>query len=271
MGIKALMAAGALAATAAGGVLLHQFSAEKPPRLAGPLTVEIPGGEVSFRPIGNFQRGGKTVTAPFRTEIVPPLHMMVHQVTRGEYQTCVAAGACAASIATGSTDLPQTHVSWVDAAAYASWLAEETGQPWRLPTAPEWQRAAAERFGDALPEHADLDPGQRMLLQYAQGTLLRGRVAYSLRPAGSYGVNSMGVADMSRGVWEWTGSCMENASVQPDGTLGASGLYCGVRVAGGVHRALVIDFVRDASAGGCAAGLPPDYLGFRLVRSAASE
>jgi hypothetical protein len=34
----------------------------------------------------------------------------------------------------------------------------------------------------------------------------------------------------------------------------------------GRHRAVVIDFVRDASAGGCAAGVPPDHLGFRLVR-----
>ncbi|TNC43206.1 formylglycine-generating enzyme family protein, partial [Rubellimicrobium rubrum] len=33
------------------------------------------------------------------------------------------------------------------------------------------------------------------------------------------------------------------------------------------HRAAVIDFVRDASSGGCAAGVPPHHLGFRLVRT----
>jgi len=42
--------------------------------------------------------------------------------------------------------------------------------------------------------------------------------------------------------------------------------YGGVRIAGGRHRAAIIDFVRDASVGGCAVGLPPDHLGFRLVR-----
>ncbi|MES2551670.1 MAG: formylglycine-generating enzyme family protein, partial [Pseudomonadota bacterium] len=26
-----------------------------------------------------------------------------------------------------------------------------------------------------------------------------------------------------------------------------------------------VDFIRDARSGGCAAGVPPDYLGFRLV------
>jgi hypothetical protein len=41
---------------------------------------------------------------------------------------------------------------------------------------------------------------------------------------------------------------------------------CGVRVAEGRHRAYVTDFIRDARAGGCASGVPPSHLGFRLVR-----
>ena len=41
---------------------------------------------------------------------------------------------------------------------------------------------------------------------------------------------------------------------------------CGVRVAEGQHRTYVTDFIRDARAGGCAVGVPPDNLGFRLVR-----
>jgi hypothetical protein len=40
---------------------------------------------------------------------------------------------------------------------------------------------------------------------------------------------------------------------------------CGVRVVEGQHRAYVTDFIRDAKAGGCAVGVPPDNLGFRLV------
>ena len=41
---------------------------------------------------------------------------------------------------------------------------------------------------------------------------------------------------------------------------------CGVRVVEGQDRAYVTDFIRDARAGGCAVGIPPDNLGFRLVR-----
>jgi len=41
---------------------------------------------------------------------------------------------------------------------------------------------------------------------------------------------------------------------------------CGVRVVEGQHRSYVTDFIRDARGGGCMAGVPPDNLGFRLVR-----
>ena len=46
---------------------------------------------------------------------------------------------------------------------------------------------------------------------------------------------------------------------------------CGVRVAEGQHRSYVTDFIRDARAGGCAAGLPPSNLGFRLIREPKNE
>jgi hypothetical protein len=46
-------------------------------------------------------------------------------------------------------------------------------------------------------------------------------------------------------------------------------LNCGVRVVEGRHRTYVSDFIRDARAGGCAVGVPPSNLGFRLVRDAA--
>lgn len=41
-----------------------------------------------------------------------------------------------------SPRLPITHVCWEDAAAYAGWWAEQTGQPWRLPHSVEWEKAA---------------------------------------------------------------------------------------------------------------------------------
>ena len=41
---------------------------------------------------------------------------------------------------------------------------------------------------------------------------------------------------------------------------------CGVRLLEGRHRTPMNIFVRDAMGGGCSVGVPPDNLGFRLVR-----
>jgi formylglycine-generating enzyme required for sulfatase activity len=197
---------------------------------------------------------------------VAAFNIMTYQVSHADYQGCVTSGACTDTTGPRPASQPQTNVNWMDAVAFAHWLSAETGETWRLPTAAEWQLAAADRYGDASADTDDLDPGQRMLAQYERGTLLRGRVNTSLRPSGGFGKNSLGVADMAGNVWEWTNDCSENGTLDADGNLKTTEPYCGVRVAGGIHRAVVIDFVRDASVGGCAVGLPPDFLGVRLVR-----
>jgi len=55
------------------------------------------------------------------------------------------------------------------------------------------------------------------------------------------------------------------------GAVARTTANCGVRIAEGAHRAYVTDFIRDARAGRCAAGTPPDNLGFRLVRDEVSS
>jgi formylglycine-generating enzyme required for sulfatase activity len=71
---------------------------------------------------------------------------------------------------------------------------------------------------------------------------------------------------MSGNVWEWTATCFMRSALDDEGWTVKQTRNCGVRVAEGAHRAYVTDFIRDARAGGCAAGTPPDNLGFRLVR-----
>lgn len=236
------------------------------PRNEGPQTVAIPAGEIAFRPFGSFSYAGKTRSPALATAQVGAFEITKYQVTRSEFAACVADGACEAGLV-GSGNLPQTHVNFADAQAYAAWLSRATGARWRLPSELEWKRAAAERYGDATPEaQDDLDPGERMLAQYERGILLRGAATSALRPVGGWGLNAMGVADISGNVWEWTTGCMENGTVDVDGRVLTSDPYCTVRIAGGRHRAAIIDFVRDPQVGGCAVGLPPDYLGFRLVR-----
>ncbi|MCP4418818.1 MAG: SUMF1/EgtB/PvdO family nonheme iron enzyme, partial [Chloroflexi bacterium] len=46
---------------------------------------------------------------------------------------------------------PQVGTTWYEAVAYASWLAEKTGKPYRLPTEAEWERAARHTDGRTYP------------------------------------------------------------------------------------------------------------------------
>jgi formylglycine-generating enzyme required for sulfatase activity len=79
-------------------------------------------------------------------------------------------------------------------------------------------------------------------------------------------VNEHGIEDLAGNVWEWTSTCFVRSRMDAAGNAGKPTVNCGVRVAEGAHRAYVTDFIRDARAGGCAQGVPPANLGFRLVR-----
>jgi hypothetical protein len=68
----------------------------------------------------------------------------------------------------------------------------------------------------------------------------------------------------SPAVWEWTNSCFVRISLDGERER-ITNTNCGVRVVEGAHRSYMTDFIRDPRSGGCAAGVPPANLGFRLV------
>ncbi|WP_210527045.1 formylglycine-generating enzyme family protein [Rubellimicrobium arenae] len=228
----------------------------------GPDLVRLPAETWSYRPAGTWRRDGRQVDPPLlRMDGPQPLLIMRAQVSRAEYAACVADGVCAA-VRPGPGDEPQTDVNWYDATAYAGWLSRRTGQMWRLPTDAEWQRAAAERFADDALGDASLT--DRWLARYSHES--EGEPDPLLRRRGGWGENSRGVADLAGNVWEWTNDCVVTGTFDAGGQVAGRDEFCGARVVEGRHRAVVVDFIRDASAGGCAAGVPPQHLGFRLVR-----
>ena len=239
--------------------------------LPAAATVMVMPRSIIYPPPGEFLRGGHPEAAvPQSLAIGEPIEIMTYQVSSAEYALCVDAGACrpAGDRPKASGERPATGVSYLDADAYASWYSQATGESWRLPTDPEWALAAAERFVGDLKGVVDdpRNPARRWLSNYAAEAGAKRQPDPLPRVRGSFGVNSLGVKDLSGNVWEWTSTCYARASLAEDRSVLSTVENCGVHVLEGVHRAYMSNFVSDGKSGGCAVGTPPDNLGFRLVR-----
>ena len=271
--VTTLLLPGLLLALALGGLAV-QLAPElpalvRPATLAGPATVTLPPGNITYRPEGHFFIGNVPVDAPLDTVAFDAgLEIMQYQVSVEDYARCIADNACAAPVLPGMAGRPVTGVNFQDATDYAAWLSARTGETWTLPTDAEWAYAAAERFEDtALGTEDDAaNPALRWIANY-RAEAARNRTADpDPRPAGSFGANSNGVMDLAGNVWEWTETCHRRVHQDTAGTILSEQPACTIRVLEGKHRAATSYFIKDAKSGGCSVGVPPDNLGFRLVR-----
>jgi formylglycine-generating enzyme required for sulfatase activity len=230
--------------------------------------VQLQPGSISYRLNGDFTRAGKQAAAPLQElRLDKPLFIMRHQVSSADYEICVNDGGCR-TLSRGvaiATDRPTVQVSWHDADAYARWLSRETGETYRLPTDQEWAFAAGSKFNDDGIAVDENDPSKRWIARYEREADRAARDA-TTRIFGAFGYNENGLQDIGGNVWEWTSTCFVRHTLDEAGNILSKNANCGVRVVEGQHRAYVTDFIRDARAGGCAIGVPPDNLGFRLVR-----
>jgi formylglycine-generating enzyme required for sulfatase activity len=226
----------------------------------------LPAG-FSYRVAGDFSRAGRPVEGPLRTTTLrEKLNIMRRQVTAAEYSRCVGAGACPKVVLPeGRQDVPMVGVSWHDASAYAAWITAMTGVTHRLPTDEEWRFGAAESVRDEVSPLVDpSDPAQAWIARYEAESARAKSIVVAPQPVGTFGQNSNGLLDVGGNVWEWTESCFVRATLDNQ-SMHVTNTNCGVRVVEGAHRTYMTDFIRDPRTGGCAAGVPPANLGFRLV------
>jgi formylglycine-generating enzyme required for sulfatase activity len=98
---------------------------------------------------------------------------------------------------------PVVGISWQEATQYAAWLAELTGQPWRLPTEAEWEKAAR------WDGHAGVSRIYPWGDQF-DDTLCNSfwNTYYTTSQVGEFplGSSPVGAQDMAGNVWEMTSS-----------------------------------------------------------------
>jgi formylglycine-generating enzyme required for sulfatase activity len=177
------------------------------------------------------------------------------EVTQAQWKACHDAGGCSFlpdSIQFESgADYPATGLNVFDVQEYVAWINRSTGKNYRLPTVEEWKAVASE-----LPQVSYKKTFDDPRLAWAADYYAMPKVDPRVQPSGSFGTFANGVADLGGNVWEWTSSCVVNEETE----------HCPAFFAEGLHEAKLSAFVRDPVAGGCADGVPPANVGFRLVR-----
>lgn len=108
----------------------------------------------------------------------------------------------------GLGDHPVVHVTWTEAAAYASWVG------CRLPMEAEWERAARGGLEQAVYGWGDgLTPEGVHQCNIWQGTFPASNSLddgwYATSPVGSYPPNGLGLYDTAGNVWEWCADWFE--------------------------------------------------------------
>ncbi|CAK0779867.1 formylglycine-generating enzyme [Gammaproteobacteria bacterium] len=94
---------------------------------------------------------------------------------------------------------PVINITWEDAVAYTAWLAERTGEAYRLPTETEWEYAARAGTDHAWPWGDELGVAQAVCRSCGSPWDFR-----SPAPVGSVPANPWGLNDLGGNVWEWT-------------------------------------------------------------------
>jgi len=93
--------------------------------------------------------------------------------------------------------VPVSGVAWADAVAFCAWFGEAHGEPVRLPTETEWERAARGDDAREYPWGSGFDPARANLRDHGAG----GPIPVGSLPTGA---SPFGVLDLAGNVDEWT-------------------------------------------------------------------
>jgi formylglycine-generating enzyme required for sulfatase activity len=157
-------------------------------------------------------------------------------------------------------NFPVVGISWFEAKAYANWLSERTGHPYRLPTEAEWEKSARGTDGFKYPWGKDFD---KNLCNSFESGLLR------TSPVGIFpkGKSTYNCFDMAGNVWEWCSDRYEDKYYANSPDRNPKGPSHGaVRVIRGGGWRNHARYCRSADRGHNDSRSRDDLLGFRLLQ-----
>ena len=276
-GTFAALARNRLAALPASGVERPAADAARPdpgppqPWRAGEAFRDCPAcPELVVVPAGAFRmgcvsgRGCADDELPVREVRVASFALSKREVTFEEYgRFAVATGRRQPSDwGWGGGDRPVSGVSWEDAAAYARWLSDQTGERYRLPSEAEWEYAARAETRTAYNWGQNLGSGRASC--DGCGSRWDGEAA----PVGSFAANAWGFHDMHGNVSEWVVDCWHESYAGAPAVESAwlSGGDCRRRVLRGGSWLGGPAQLRSASRARLEAGLRFANVGFRVGR-----
>ena len=228
---------------------------------ACPEMIEVPIGSYVMGSIGEEVGGFVDEWPTHRVRIRYRLAVGVYEVTFGEWDACVVAGACDRNVADdegwGRGRRP-VNVSWENAQKFLEWLGTETGEEYRLPSEAEWEYVA--RAGTTTRYHF----GDEISKSQANHG---GNVDKAVL-VGSYPANAFGLHDVHGNVWEWVADCWNDSyfDAPSDGSAWMTG-DCGQRVVRGGSWVNDEGTLRSALRYSLEAGHWSNGVGFRVART----
>ncbi len=238
---------------------------------ACPVMVNIPGGSfMQGSPPGEPQRNSDE--DPRRMVHVPAFALGQTEVTFDEWDACVADGGCTHDPddeGLGLGDLPVINVSWDDAQQYVTWLSNQTGHDYRLPSESEWEYATRAGTTGRFNTGACITTDQANFRgsNPAQGCP-SGVFRQQTLPVASFAPNAFGLYDTHGNVWEWLQDCGNGSynGAPTDGSAWMTG-DCSRAVLRGGSWGSGGQNLRSASRGSSARDGASTFTGFRPARS----
>lgn len=209
---------------------------------------------------------------PQQRVVLPAFSIARFPVTVAEYACAVRAKAINApanSAIAWQTQLdqrlehPVVNVPWVDAVAYSAWLAQLTGQLWRLPTEGEWEKSARGTDGHIYPWGDSWEDSRANTHASGPGTTS----VVGMYPSGA---SPCGAQDMAGNVAEWTSSRIRAyGAIVASTTYGAGRVIRGGSYADNPSRARAAARLDVGVDRNTSSGVYPcfQHIGFRLVRA----